>query len=292
MLTARQLCDPGALRPLLARHGVSLRHALGQNFLIADWVPQRIALESGVDSDTGVLEVGPGVGALTARLCDAAGRVTALELDRRLLPVLAETVGTRENLVIRQGDVLKTDLAALAEETLPLPRRAAVANLPYYITTPALTALLEAGCFQTLTVMVQREVAQRLCAAPGGKDYGAFTLYCQYRSVPELLFEVPPDCFFPAPKVTSAVVRLTVRSAPPVSCEDPQRLFRVIRAAFAQRRKTLKNGLLSAFPGLTAQAVADALAAQQLAPDIRGERLSMEQLARLSDALAGQGSGL
>ncbi len=285
-MTGRELCDPRVLRPLMERHGFRLSHALGQNFLIESWVPDRIAAEAGLTPDTGVLEVGPGAGVLTARLCDGAGRVTALELDRRLFPVLEETVGDRENLTLRQGDVLKTDLRALAEETLPLPRRIAAANLPYYITTPALTALLECGCFDAIVVMVQREVARRLCAAPGGKDYGAFTLFVRYRAEAEILFEVPPACFLPPPKVTSAVVRLTPRSAPAVSCRDPRLLEQTVRASFAQRRKTLLNGLTAGFPALGRERLSAAIEAAGLPPGVRGEQLSLSDFARLSDELA------
>ena len=172
-------------------------------------------------------------------------------------------------------------LAALAAETLPQSHRVAAANLPYYITTPAITALLEAGCFERIVIMVQREVAHRLCAAPGGKEYGAFTLFVQLRAEAELLFEVPPECFLPPPKVTSAVVRLTLRKEPPVECPDPALLERTIRAGFAQRRKTLLNSLATGFP-LGKSVLQEAITAAGLPEGVRGERLSLEDFARLS----------
>lgn len=284
-MTGAALCSLRTLRPLLERHGFRLSHSLGQNFLIDSTVPERIAQAASLTPDTGVLEVGPGVGALTDRLCTYAGQVTALELDRRLFPVLAETVGDRENLTLRQGDVLKTDLRALVEETLPCPHRVAAANLPYYITTPAITALLSCRCFERIVIMVQREVADRLCAAPGGKDYGAFTLFVQYRAAAQTLFQVLPESFLPAPKVTSAVVCLTPYAAPPVSCGDPALLERVIRASFAQRRKTLLNGLSAGFPALSRETLRSCLAAAGLAEGVRGERLSLSDFARLSDQI-------
>ena len=202
------LCNPGELKALLVRHGFHFSKAKGQNFLIQSWVPQQIVQEAGVDRSCGVLEIGPGVGPLTQQLCLAAGKVLAVELDRSLEPVLAETLGEFDNLELLWGDALKLDLGALVRERFPGLRPMACANLPYYITTPVLAALLEAKCFQSVTVMVQKEVAQRIAAPAGTSAYGAFSVFCQYYARPELLFDVPPNCFLPQPKVISAVLRM------------------------------------------------------------------------------------
>lgn len=233
------LCSAQEVKGLLARHGFRFSKSKGQNFLIAPWVPQRIAEESGVDGSCGVLEVGPGIGPLTQQLCLRAGRVAAVEVDRTLAPILAETLGEFSNLHILWQDILKVDIPALVQAELPGLRPMACANLPYYITSPVLTALLEARCFSSVTVMVQKEVAQRMAAAPGSRDYSAFTVFCNYYAQPELLFDVPPSCFLPQPKVTSSVIRLNVRQAPPYPVADEELFFRVVRASFAQRRKQL-----------------------------------------------------
>ena len=205
------VCDIQVMKPLLESYGFHFSKAKGQNFLTAAWVPEAIAREAGVDGGSGVLEIGPGIGSLTQQLCLRAGKVCAVELDRRLEPILRKTVGEFSNLELIWDDAMKLDLAALVREKFPGLRPMACANLPYYITTPVLTALLEAACFSSVTVMVQIEVAQRIAARPGTADYGAFSIFCQYHAVPELLFEVGPQCFLPQPKVTSAVVSLKVR---------------------------------------------------------------------------------
>ena len=189
------LCDIGQIKALLARHGFRFSKSMGQNFLIADWVPREIAKASGAGPGSGVLEVGPGIGCLTRELAQRAGRVVSVELDKALPPILAETLADCPNAQVVSGDILKTDIPALVEERFPGLAPIACANLPYNITTPVVTALLEAGCFTSVTVMIQREVAKRICAAPGTADYGAFSVYCQYYTDPEILFEVPPDCF-------------------------------------------------------------------------------------------------
>ena len=209
------VCDIQVMKPLLAQHGFHFSKAKGQNFLIAPWVPASIAQEAGVDETAGVLEIGPGIGPLTQQLCLRAGKVCAVEVDTRLEPILKQTVGDFSNLEILWGDILKQDIPALVAEKFPGLRPMACANLPYYITTPILSALLEADCFDTVTVMVQKEVAQRIAAAPGAADYGAFSVFCQYYTEPELLFDVPPNCFLPQPKVTSAVITLRRRAARP-----------------------------------------------------------------------------
>lgn len=281
------LCNINEIKALLARHGFRFSKSMGQNFLIADWVPQDIAAASGAGAGTGVLEVGPGIGPLTRQLAGRADRVVSVELDRSLLPILAETLADCPNAEVVPGDILKTDIPALAGEKFQGLTPIACANLPYNITTPAITALIEAGCFASITVMIQREVAQRICARPGSRDYGAFSVYCQYYTAPELLFEVPPDCFIPAPKVTSAVVRLVPRPAP-AEVDDPDHFFRVVRAAFALRRKTLLNSLSANLGGqYTKETLSQAIAACSLPADIRGERLSIPQFAQLSRRLRG-----
>lgn len=280
------LCDVNELKPLLARHGFRFSKSMGQNFLIASWVPERIAAESGLDRACGVLEIGPGVGTLTRELSARAGRVVSVELDRALLPVLAETLSDCPNTEVVPGDVLKLDLKALAAERLSGLRPCVCANLPYNITTPVLTALLEAGCFTRLTVMVQREVAARICAAPGAKDYGAFSVFCQYHARCEMLFDVPPECFLPAPKVTSCVAALTPLAAPPVAVTDEGAFFAVVRAAFAQRRKTLLNALSAAYASrYSKRALGEVIAACGLREDVRGERLGLEEFAALAERL-------
>ena len=201
------LCDRNDIQALLARHGFRFSRALGQNFLIEGWVAEDIAAASGADADTGVVEVGPGIGSLTTQLARRAGKVVSVELDRRLYPVLAETMAPYENFTLVEGDVMQLSLPALVQEHLGSLRPVLCANLPYNITTPFLTSCVESHCFDSLTVLIQKEVAQRICAAPGTADYGAFTLLMQYYTEPELLFTVPNTCFLPAPKVTSAVIR-------------------------------------------------------------------------------------
>ena len=281
------LCDIDQIKALLARHGFRFSKSMGQNFLIADWVPRQIAQASGAHRDVGVLEIGPGIGCLTRELAKRADRVVSVELDRSLLPILAETLAGCPNAEVISGDILKTDISALIGEKFGGLTPIACANLPYNITTPAITALIEAGCFASITVMIQREVAKRISAAPGTADYGAFSVYCQYYTAPELLFEVPPDCFIPAPKVTSAVVRMVPRPAP-AEVDDPEHFFRVVKAAFALRRKTLLNSLSANLGGqYTKQALSAAIQACGLPAGIRGERLSIPQFAQLSRALRG-----
>lgn len=279
------VCDIQVMKPLLAAHGFHFSKAKGQNFLVAPWVPARIAAESGVDETSGVLEVGPGIGCLTQQLCLRAGKVCAVEVDGRLQPILAETVGEFPNLELVWADVLKLDVAALVRERFAGLRPAACANLPYYITSPVLSSLLEADCFESVTVMVQKEVAQRIAARPGTADYGAFSVFCQYYAEPELLFTVPPDCFLPRPKVTSAVVTLRVRRARPWAIQSEELFFRTVRAAFAMRRKTLQNCLAAGFPALGKAGAADVLAQCGLAPNVRGETLSIAEFAEISNAI-------
>lgn len=279
------LCDPNQIKALLTRHGFRFSRSMGQNFLVEDWVPRQIAAASGAVAGTGVLEIGPGVGPLTVQLAKRADRVVSVELDRSLLPILAETLADCPNAEVISGDILKTDVPALVREKFSGLDPIACANLPYNITTPAITALIEAGCFSSITVMIQREVAQRICAGPKSRDYGAFSVYCQYHTHPELLFQVPPECFIPAPKVTSAVVRM-VPHPPPAEVDDPAHFFQVVRASFALRRKTLLNSL-SLTGRHTKEALSQALERCGLPGNVRGEQLSILQFAQLSKALRG-----
>ena len=280
------VCDINVMKPLLAEHGFHFSKAKGQNFLTAAWVPERIAEDSGVDDKTGVLEIGPGIGPLTQQLCLRAGKVCAVEVDTRLQPILSQTVGAFDNLEILWGDVLKQDIPALVEEKFPVLCPVACANLPYYITSPILTALLEAKCFDAVTVMVQKEVAQRIVAGPGSADYSAFTVFCQYYAEPEILFEVPPHCFMPQPKVTSAVVTLKVRQVLPWQIADEAIFFRLVRASFAMRRKTLQNGLASGFPELGKTGAGEVIAACGLASNVRGEALDIPAFAAIANEIA------
>ncbi len=280
------VCNIQIMKPLLAAHGFHFSKAKGQNFLIAGWVPQRIAADSGVDATAGVLEIGPGIGPLTQQLALRAGKVCAVELDTRLAPILAQTVGEFENLEILWQDVLKLNIPALVQEKFGTLRPMACANLPYYITTPILTALLEAGCFETVTVMVQKEVAQRIAAKPGTADYSSFTVFCQYYAQPEILFDVPAHCFLPQPKVTSAVLTLRVRKELPWDILNKDIFFRVVQASFAMRRKTLQNGLAAGFPALGKAGAAEVIAACGFPANVRGETLDISQFACLANAVA------
>ena len=279
------VCDIHVMKPLLAEHGFHFSKAKGQNFLIARWVPERIAEDAGVDASAGVLEIGPGIGPLTQQLCLRAGKVCAVELDTRLKPILAMTVGEFSNLEILWDDVLNRDVAALVKEKFAGLRPMACANLPYYITSPILTALLEAECFDSVTVMVQKEVAQRIAAKPGTADYSAFTVFCQYYAVPEILFDVPAGCFLPQPKVTSAVISLRVRKERPWDIENQDIFFRVVRSSFAMRRKKLSNGLASGFPELGKEGAAQVIADCGMDANVRGETLDIEGFAKIANAI-------
>lgn len=279
------VCDIQVMKPLLQEHGFHFSKAKGQNFLISSWVPEQIALESGVDETVGVLEIGPGIGPLTQQLCKRAGKVCAVEVDERLKPILKLTVGEFQNLEILWGDVLKQDIPALVKEKFPGLKPMACANLPYYITSPILTALLEAECFQAVTVMVQKEVAQRIAAKPGTADYSAFSVFCQYYAEPELLFDVPAGCFLPQPKVTSAVITLRAREQRPWEVLDQAVFFRTVRASFAMRRKKLQNGLASGFPELGKAGAGEVIAACGLNENVRGETLDIPAFAAIANEI-------
>ncbi len=281
------LTDYNEIQTLLRRHGFRFSRSMGQNFLVDPLVPERIAASARLDKDTAVLEIGPGVGCLTEQLALRAGRVLAVELDRSLAPVLRETMGGYENVEILFGDVLKQDIAALVRGRFGGMRAVVCANLPYNVTSPLLTALLRAGCFETITVMIQREVARRICAAPDTADYGAFSLLVQWHTEPELLFDVPPHCFHPQPKVTSSVIRLTRREEKPFEVSDEELLFKIIRAAFNQRRKTLANALSSGL-GKERAEIERALESCGFDRRIRGEALDLAAFVKIADELAGK----
>lgn len=280
------VCDTQVMKPLLEKHGFHFSKAKGQNFLTAGWVPEEIAEQTCVDKTVGVLEVGPGIGPLTQQLALRAGKVCAVELDRRLEPILRETVGEFTNLNILWGDILKQDIPTLVKEQFGNLRPMACANLPYYITSPILSALLEAQCFETVTVMVQKEVAQRIAAKPGTADYSAFTVFCQFYAEPELLFDVPAHCFMPQPKVTSAVITLRVRKERPWEITDEKLFFRVVRASFAMRRKTLQNGLAAGFPEIGKAGAKEVLLSCGLPENVRGETLGIPEFAAIANELA------
>ena len=281
------LTDINEIKALLARHNFRFSKSLGQNFLTAAWVPEDIAASAELDEQTGVLEIGPGIGCLTRELSKRAGKVVSVELDRALQPILAETLTGCENVEVVFGDVLKQDLPALIAETMPGLRPVVCANLPYNVTSPLLTALIECGCFETITVMIQREVARRICAAPGTADYGAFGIFVQWYTEPELLFDVPPACFIPQPKVTSSVIRLRRREAPPARVTDEKLMFRLIRAAFNQRRKTLVNAIGSQVPGVSKEEAERVLDSLGYDTRIRGEVLDIGGFAKIANEIAG-----
>ena len=279
------LCDRREIQALLERHGFRFSKAMGQNFLIEGWVPRDIADASGADEHTGVLEIGPGIGPLTAQLVRRAGRVVSVELDERLYPVLRETMADAGNFTLIEGDAMKLDFSQVVQEHFAGLRPILCANLPYNITTPVLTKCVESRCFDSLTVLIQKEVAERICARAGTAEYGAFTVLMQYYTAPELLFTVPPSCFLPAPKVTSAVIHCPVRQQPPVEVGSEAMLWRTVRAGFALRRKTLVNSLQTGFP-LPKDRLAAIVSACGLPENVRGERLSLADYAALADALA------
>ncbi len=280
------LCDPLVIKSVLSRHGFKFSKSLGQNFLKDGTVPKRIAELSLAGKAGNVLEIGPGMGCLTKELCGCAQKVVALELDRALFPVLEDTLSECKNLELVQGDVLKTDLIALCSEHFGNGKAVVCANLPYYITTPAITALIGSRAFERITLMVQLEVADRICAMPGTPDYSAFTIYVQYWTKPELLFEVPSDSFIPKPKVDSAVIRLTPLESPPVSTKDDKLFFKLVRAAFNMRRKTLVNALMPVLGvKLGKEGIVSMLKSLGFDEKIRGERLSLNGFAMLTDAV-------
>lgn len=279
------LSDPGQIKEVLSRHGFHFSKALGQNFLINGSVCPRMAAECGAGECEGVIEVGPGIGVLTWELSQVAQKVAAIELDQRLFPVLEETLAGCDNVKIVPGDVMKLDLHQLIREEFGGGPVCVCANLPYYITSPVILRLLEEELPLTaITVMVQKEAAQRLCAPPGSRECGAVSVAVHYRSVPQVLFPVGRGSFMPPPKVDSAVIRLDLRKEPPVQVRDEDWFFKVSRAAFAQRRKTAANSI-SATLGVSKPQVEEALVSAGAPANVRAERLTLEQLAALANGL-------
>lgn len=276
------LCDIEVIQEVLKQHGFRFSKSLGQNFLIEESVPRDIA--SGCNGAY-ALEVGAGMGCLTKELCKIAEKVVSIELDETLLPILKDTVGEFENLNIINQDILKADLHEICKENFPEDAEIhACANLPYYITSQAIATLIDSKCFKSITVMIQKEVAQRICADAGTKAYGAFSLYVNYHTKPEILFDVPAECFIPKPKVDSAVIRLECLEKPSVETDNVQLFFRIIKASFMQRRKTLHNSIASAFDGkLNKEEIAEVIIESGFEPSIRGERLTIQDFAHLSN---------
>ena len=264
--------------------GFKLSKAMGQNFLIDRNIPEKIVRLSGINESCGVLEIGPGTGALTLELSGVAGHVIAVELDRRLIPILEENLAGRQNVDIIQGDILKLDIKRLINEKMPGFRHLVCANLPYNITTPILSALIDADAFESVIVMVQREVARRICARPGSSDYSAFSVYVNYHAEVRILFDVPPECFMPRPKVFSSVVLIDLRSERLLVPEDEALLFRIVRAAFGQRRKTLVNALFSAFGSVLSKVdIAGFVEKCGFDSQVRGETLGLDDFVKLSE---------
>ena len=286
-MNSPSLGNPQNTIEVLQKYHFNFQKKFGQNFLIDTHVLEKIILAANITKEDMVLEIGPGIGTMTQYLAETAGHVVAVEIDRNLIPILKETLADYDNVTVINEDILRVDIKALAEEYNGGKPIKVVANLPYYITTPIIMGLFESGVpIDNITVMVQKEVADRMKEGPGSKDYGALSLAVQYYAEPEIVANVPPNCFIPRPNVGSAVIRLTRHKEMPVEVKDPALMFKIIRASFNQRRKTLQNGLGNA-PELpyTKEQIAAAIAEMGLTPTIRGEALSLAQFAQLSDIL-------
>ena len=271
---------------VLQKHQFHFQKKYGQNFLIDTSVLERIIGAAQIGQTDCVLEIGPGIGTMTQYLAEHAKKVIAVEIDKALLPILEETLAAYENVTVLQGDILKTDVGELAEKYNAGKPLKVVANLPYYITTPILMGLFEKNVpLTSVTVMVQKEVAERMQAKPGSEEYGALSLAIQYYAEPRIVANVPPHCFMPRPKVGSAVVNLQRFLEPPVKAEDEEFLFSLIRAAFNQRRKMLVNALAAGIPELSKEKIAKTLAGLHISGTIRGEKLSLAEFAELANAL-------
>ena len=279
------LGEPQHTIAVLQKYNFHFQKKFGQNFLIDTHVLERIIAEAGVTKDDFVVEIGPGIGTMTQYLCEAAGAVAAVEIDKNLIPILHDTLSEYNNVEIINNDILKVDIASLAGEKNGGKPIKVVANLPYYITTPIIMGLFESHApIESITVMVQKEVADRMQCGPGSKDYGALSLAVQYYAKPEIVANVPPNCFMPRPNVGSAVIRLTRHENPPVEVADEKLMFRLIRASFNQRRKTLVNGLKNASDlTYTKEQIETAIEAIGQPLTIRGEALTLEQFAQLAN---------
>ncbi len=278
---------------IIQKYGFAFQKRFGQNFLVDTHVLERIIRAAGLTKEDIVLEIGPGIGTMTQYLAENAGRVVAVEIDSNLIPILKETLQAYDNVTVLNEDILKVDIRALAEEYNGGRPIKVVANLPYYITTPIIMGLFESQVpIDNITVMVQKEVAERMQAGPGTKDYGALSLAVQYYAEPYIVANVPPNCFIPRPGVGSAVIRLTRHQEMPVKVKDEKLMFSLIRASFNQRRKTLQNGLSnSAELSFSKEEIAAAIQALGLSPTVRGEALTLEQFAGLADALGEKADG-
>lgn len=285
------LGTPTATAAVLNKYDFVFRKKYGQNFLVDMHMLEKIVDCAELTKEDCVLEIGPGIGTMTQYLAERAGKVIVVEIDGDLIPILKDTLGAYDNVTIIHQDILKVDLHQLVEEHLADRQKyksfKVVANLPYYITTPIIMNLLEKKIpLDNITIMVQKEVAERMQVGPGTKDYGALSLAVQYYAKPEVMVSVPPECFMPRPKVASAVIRLTLYSEPPIRVSDPEYMFRLIRASFNQRRKTLANGLSNdSGLHLTREAVVEALRQMDLSETIRGEALTLEQFGELAERL-------
>ena len=272
---------------VLQKYNFNFQKKFGQNFLIDTHVLEKIMDSAEITKEDCVLEIGPGIGTMTQYLAERAGHVVVVEIDKNLIPILEETLSAYDNVTIINNDILKVDINKLVDELNDGKPIKVVANLPYYITTPIIMGLFESHVpIKSITIMVQKEVADRMQVGPGTKDYGALSLAVQYYAKPQIVANVPPNCFIPRPNVGSAVIRLTRYEKPPVEVADEKRMFALIRASFNQRRKTLVNGLTNAPElGLSKEAVTEALEKLGLSPTVRGETLTLEQFAELSNIL-------
>ena len=281
----KNLSDINVIRSVMAKHGVTFNKGLGQNFLVDPDICPSMAENADLDKNTCVIEVGPGVGVLTAELAKVAGKVLSFELDERLLPVLDETLKEFDNVEIINQDIMKADLKSIIEEKCKDMKIAVCANLPYYITSPIIMMFLESKLpITSITVMVQKEAADRLCAEVGSRDGGAVTVAVNYYAESEILFFVPKDSFLPPPKVDSSVIKLTLRDKPPVEVKNEEFFFKVVKSAFSQRRKTAENSI-SAGLSIPKADVKDALEKAGLSATIRAEKMTMEDFATLSEIL-------
>ncbi|MBO5022934.1 MAG: 16S rRNA (adenine(1518)-N(6)/adenine(1519)-N(6))-dimethyltransferase RsmA [Clostridia bacterium] len=281
-----KLTDMSYAHEVMERHGIAPKKKFGQNFLTSDAVVCRIADTPSEDKEVGVLEIGPGIGTLTEALADRYKKVVSVEIDESLLPVLADTVGWRDNVTVVNADAMKLDLPEFVKEHFGDMKVCVCANLPYYITSPIIMKILECGpLFESVTVMIQKEVALRLASAPGSADYGAITLFASYLADVKKCFDVSPGNFLPQPKVTSAVIRMKPHKKPPVDVKDPENMQKIIKAAFEQRRKMLAGALAAATSKVSKAVISEKIAAAGLPADVRGEKLSLADFARLSDLL-------
>ncbi len=282
------LANPTNTLAVINRYNFAFAKKYGQNFLIDEGIVSKIVREAGITADDFVLEIGPGIGTMTQLLCENAREVAAVEIDERLIPILGDTLSGYDNVTVINRDILKVDIGALAAEKNAGRPIKVVANLPYYITTPIIMGLFESHApIDSITVMVQKEVADRIRTGPGSKDYGALSLAVQYYAKPEVVLNVPPECFMPRPSVGSSVIRLIKYQNPPVCVKDEALMFRIIRASFNQRRKTLLNGLKnSADLDFSKEQLESAIDKMGLSPTVRGETLTLEQFSRLTDILS------